>query len=400
MADETETAVTDMSVVIPCLNEERSIGACIDKAFSGIRTAHVCGEVIVADNGSTDRSVAIAQSHGARVVHATVKGYGAALREGIGAAKGQFVVIGDADGSYDFSQLPRFVEKWRQGFDVVMGNRFKGGIRPNAMRWHHKYVGNPLLTGFLNILFRTGIGDAHCGMRGVTKSAYARMDLRTTGMEFASEFVIKAAKLGLEMCEIPVTLWPDERGRPSHLRSFRDGWRHLRFMLMYSPNWLFLVPGSALMVLGISLVLWLLPGRRRIGSVSFDVHTMLFGMLFTLAGAQIVFLGLFAKIFSYSERFDVEQRSLERWLKRISLEHGVIVGAVLLAVGAVGDARVLWQWARSGFGELQALRAVILWSLCFFLGAQIIFSSFFLSMLGVGRDTFIGYWETSDRSPD
>jgi hypothetical protein len=294
--------------------------------------------------------------------------------------------------------VPRFVEKWREGFDVVMGNRFKGGIRPKAMRWHHKYIGNPLLTGILNVLFKAGIGDAHCGMRGVTKAAYARMDLRTTGMEFASEFVIKAAKLGLRMCEIPVTLWPDSRGRPSHLRSFRDGWRHLRFMLLYAPNWLFLLPGIGLMLVGLGLVLWLLPGRRWIGNVSLDVHTMLFGMVFTLLGAQFVFLGLFAKVFSYSERFDPQQRSLERWLRRVSLEHGLSVGIVLTGIGASGNAWVFWRWAASGFGELEALRAVILWSLCFFLGTQILFSSFFLSMLGVGRDTFIGYWTAPDRS--
>jgi glycosyltransferase involved in cell wall biosynthesis len=388
----------DVSVVIPCLNEERSIGECIDKALAGIRDAGVTGEVIVSDNGSTDRSVAVAEAHGARVVHAAVKGYGAAIREGIESAKGEFVVIGDADGSYDFSQVPRFVEKWREGFDVVMGNRFAGGIRPGAMRWHHQYIGNPLLTGILNVLFRAGIGDAHCGLRGLTKAAFSRLDLRTTGMEFASEFVIKAATMRLRMCEIPVVLWPDRRGRPSHLRSFRDGWRHLRFMLLYAPNWLFLVPGGGLMLLGLGLVAWLLPGRRWIGPVSFDVHTMLFGMIFTLLGVQIVFLGLFAKIFSYSERFDPNQRSLERWLKRISLEHGLIAGIALAAIGIAGDVSVFWRWAREGFGEFQALRAVIVWSLCFFLGAQILFSSFFLSMLGVGRDTFVGYWTTPDRT--
>ena len=387
--------MTDVSVVIPCLNEERSIAKCIQAAFSGLRAAGVQGEVIVADNGSTDRSIAIAEEQGARVVHVAVKGYGSALRQGIAAAAGQFVVVGDADGSYDFTQVPRFVEKWREGYDVVMGNRFKGGIRPGAMRWHHRYIGNPLLTGFLNMLFRAGIGDAHCGIRGITTAAFARMDTRTTGMEFASEFVIKAAKLGLRMCEIPVTLWPDERGRPSHLRSFRDGWRHLRFMVLYSPNWLFLVPGTALMVLGVGLILWLLPGRRWIGSISFDVHSMLFGMLFVLLGAQIVLLGLFAKVFSYSERFDIEQRALERWLNRVSLEHGLIVGMVLLALGAAGDAWVFVSWARGGFGELEALRPVIVWSLCLFLGAQIVFSSFFLSMLGVGRDTFVGSWAST-----
>jgi hypothetical protein len=230
-------------------------------------------------------------------------------------------------------------------------------------------------------------------MRGFTKQAYQRMDLRTTGMEFASEFVIKAKRLGAKMTEIPITLWPDRRGRPPHLRSFHDGWRHLRFMLLYAPNWLFLVPGGVLAATGLALVLWLLPGPRRVGHVVFDIHTMLFGMTFVLLGVQIISIGLFAKVFSYVERFDQRERSLERSLKSVKLEHGLLVGAVLALLGFLGDARIAWEWVTSGFGPLDQVRGVIFWSLWFFIGIQIFFSSFFLSMLGVSRGTYVGDYE-------
>jgi glycosyltransferase involved in cell wall biosynthesis len=383
----------EVSVVIPCLNEANSIGICIDKALAAFNAAGIRGEVVVADNGSTDGSIEIAEKHGARVVRVQLKGYGHALRGGIEAARGRFIVMGDADDSYDFTELPRFVAKWREGYDVVMGNRFKGEIKPGAMPWHHKYIGNPVLSGILRLLFHTDIGDAHCGMRGFTKEVYNRMDLRTTGMEFASEFVIKAAKLGARMTEIPITLWPDKRGRPPHLRSFRDGWRHLRFMLLYAPNWLFLAPGGALAAAGLALVFWLLPGPRQIGHAVIDIHTMFFGMIFTLLGAQIIATGLFAKVFCYSERFDPHARSLERALKRLKLEHGLIFGALLTLAGLAGNLWVLWQWAASGFGPLAQMRAVIFWSLWLFLGLQIVFSSFFLSMLGISRGTYIGDYE-------
>jgi Glycosyl transferase family 2 len=383
----------EISVVIPCLNEVRSIAFCIDKALAAFEVAHVCGEVLVADNGSTDGSIEVAERHRARVVHAEFKGYGHALRKGIEEARGKFIIMGDADDSYDFSEVPAFVAKWREGYEVVMGNRFKGDIRPGAMPWHHKYVGNPLLSSLLRILFRTSIGDSHCGMRGFTKDVYERMDLRTTGMEFASEFVIKASKLGTRMIEIPITLWPDKRGRPPHLRSFRDGWRHLRFMALYAPNWLFLGPGALLAGVGLGLVLWLLPGQRQVGKAVLDIHTMLFGMIFVLLGIQIMCVGLFAKVFSYTERFDPQGRSLEGWLRRVTLEQGLVAGAVLTLIGLAGDVWVFWQWARSGFGPLNEIRSVIFWSLSFFVGVQTIFSSFFLSMLGISRGTYIGDYE-------
>ena len=385
----------DVSVVIPCLNEANSIGICVSKAMEAFRAAGLRGEVVVADNGSTDGSMEVAQKLGARVARAEARGYGAALRAGIAAAQGTFIVMGDADDSYDFSDVPRFVEKWRQGNDVVMGNRFRGEIKPGAMPWHHKYVGNPALSSLLNLFFRTGIGDSHCGMRGFTRAVYERMDLRSTGMEFASEFVIKAAQLGAKMAEIPITLWPDKRGRPPHLRSFRDGWRHLRFMLLYAPNWLFVLPGAAFVLLGLVLVFWLLPGPRAITPrVTLDVHTMIFGVIFTLLGAQILSIGAFAKVFSYAERFDRSGTvSLKRVLKRVTLESGLLLGGVLFLAGFAGCAWVTWQWAASGFGPLQQVRQVLFWSMWLFLGLQIIFASFFLSMLGISRGTYIGDYD-------
>jgi glycosyltransferase involved in cell wall biosynthesis len=383
----------DVSVVIPCLNEGRSIGICIDKALTAFAEAGIAGEVVVADNGSSDGSVDIATQHGARVVQVAVRGYGNALRKGIEEAKGKFIVMGDADDSYDFSQVPDFVARWREGNDLIMGNRFAGGIKPGAMPWLHKYVGNPGLTQILNSFFHAGIGDANCGMRGFTKRLYEQVDPRTTGMEFALELVIKATRLGANVTEIPVTLWPDKRGRRPHLRTFHDGWRSLRFMLLYAPNWLFLLPGVSLAIAGLGLVFWLFPHPRHVGHVTIDVHTMLFGMMFTLLGAQIVSIGLFAKVFSYAERFTHNQRSLERWLRRVKLEHGLLLGAALASVGAGGALWLLGKWIASNFGPFDQVRSVILFTLFFFLGVQVIFSSFFISMLGISRDTYIGDYD-------
>ena len=384
----------EVSVVIPCLNEANSLAFCVDKALEAFRGAGLSGEVIVADNGSTDGSIEVAEKRGARVVQVSQRGYGSALRAGIGAARGEFIVMGDADDSYDFGDVPRFVEMWRQGNDVVMGNRFRGGIKPRAMPWHHRYIGNPGLTAVLNLFFHAGIGDSHCGMRGFTRAVYDRMDVRSTGMEFASEFIIKAAQLGARITEIPITLWPDKRGRPPHLRSFRDGWRHLRFMLMYAPNWLFLIPGTLLVIVGLFLVFWLLPGPRRISPrVTLDVHTMIFGVIFTLIGTQIISIGSFAKVFSYAERFDRNTVSLKRVLKRVTLEMGLLFGGALFLAGFAGCAWVAWRWIASGFGPLAQVRAVLFWCMWLFIGIQMIFASFFLSMLGVSRGTYIGDYD-------
>ena len=391
MGESTGLESIEVSVVIPCLDEANSLAFCIDKARNAFASSGIRGEVLVADNGSTDGSIEIAKEHGARVVHVKDRGYGSALRSGIASARGEFIIMGDADDSYDFSTVPAFVRKWREGYDVVMGNRFRGEIKPGAMPWSHKYIGNPGLTALMNLFFRTGVGDCLCGLRGFTRAAYERFDLRTSGMEWAPEFVIKAAQARVRMTEIPIVLWPDKRGRPPHLRSFNDGWRVLRFMVLYAPDWLFLLPGSFLMLLGIVIVFWLYPGPREITPhVYLDMHTMIFGVLFTLLGAQIFSFGLFAKLFSYAERFDRNPVSLKRMLHHVKLEHGLLLGATLTFVGFVGDTRVFWIWASEGFGRLHDERAVLFWSLWFFLGVQIFFASFLLSMLGISRGTYIG----------
>ncbi len=384
----------EVSVVMPCLNEANSLAYCVDKAVKAFREAGLTGEVVVADNGSTDGSIQIAEEHGARVIRVAERGYGAALRAGIAGARGPFIIMGDADDSYDFNDVPRFVEKLREGHDIVMGNRFRGEIKPGAMPSLHKYFGNPGLTAVLNTLFHARIGDGYCGMRGFTRSLYDRLDLRSSGMEFALEMIIKSAQIGARIAEIPIILWPDKRGRAPHLRSLRDGWRSLRFMLLYAPNWLFLLPGSALVLTGLALVLWLLPGPRQISShVVLDIHTMIFGVIFTLLGAQILSTGAFAKVFSYAERFDRRSVSLRRVLKRVTLETGLLVGGTLFLAGFAGCVWITWQWAASGFGELRQIRQVLFWSMWLFLGLQIIFASFFLSMLGISRETFIGDYD-------
>ena len=399
-SEREQSARTDMSqgvevsVVIPCLNEANSLAYCVDKAMKAFQAAGLSGEVVVADNGSTDGSIQIAEQHGARVIRVAERGYGAALRAGIAGARGLFIIMGDADDSYDFTDVPRFVEKLHEGNDIVMGNRFRGEIKPGAMPPLHKYFGNPGLTALLNTLFHAHIGDGYCGMRGFTRSLYDRLDLRSSGMEFALEMVIKSAQIGARIAEIPITLWPDKRGRAPHLRSFRDGWRSLRFMLLYAPNWLFLLPGTALVLTGLFLVFWLLPGPRQISPhVGLDIHTMIFGVIFTLLGAQILSIGAFAKVFSYAERFDRRSVSLRRVLKRVTLETGLLVGCSLFLMGLAGCVWVTWQWAASDFGELHEVRQVLFWSMWLFLGLQVIFAAFFLSMLGISRETFIGDYD-------
>src|SRR5438477_1825512 len=389
-----ETRPVEVSVVIPCLNEANSLAYCVDKARKAVQEAGLSGEVVVADNGSTDGSIEIAEEHGARVIRVEQRGYGAALRAGIAGARGPFIIMGDADDSYDFSDVPRFVEKLREGNDIVLGNRFRGEIKPGAMPPLHRYFGNPGLTAVLNTLFHAHIGDGYCGMRGFTRGLYDRLDLRSSGMEFALEMVIKSAQIGARMAEIPIVLWPDRRGRAPHLRSFRDGWRSLRFMLLYAPNWLFLLPGSALVLAGLALVFWLLPGPRQISShVVLDIHTMIFGVIFTLLGVQILSIGAFAKVFSYAQRFDRHSVSLRRVLKSVTLETGLLAGGGLFLMGFAGCAWITWKWAASGFGELHEIREVLFWSMWLFLGLQIIFAAFFLSMLGISRETFIGDYD-------
>jgi len=373
---------------MPCLNEAETLETCIRKAQRALREAGVAGEIVIADNGSSDGSVEIAERLGARVVHINARGYGNALMGGIAAAAGKFIVMGDADNSYDFGQIPRFLEQLRNGADIVMGNRFRGGIQPGAMPFLHKYLGNPVLSGIGKLLFKSPVGDFHCGLRGFSKAAFARMGLRTTGMEFASEMVVKATLLGLSVAEVPTSLSPDGRTRPPHLRTWRDGWRHLRFLLLYSPRWLFLYPGMALMLAGSLLGLWLLPAPRVVGGVTFDVHTLVYAAAFVLLGFQAIAFAVFTKVFAISEGLLPPDPALDKLFEHITLEVGLAVGGLLTLAGLAISVYSVGAWGSRHFGALDyshTMRLVIPAALFLTLGAQAIFASFFMSVLGLRR---------------
>jgi hypothetical protein len=379
----------EVSVVMPCLNEARTVAWCVAKAQTCLARLGVSGEVIVADNGSTDGSQDIARQHGARVVNVQRKGYGSAIQGGIAAAAGKFIIMGDADDSYDFTQLDPFIERLRQGDDLVMGNRFKGGIKPGAMPWLHRYIGNPILTGILNLFFCTPIGDAHCGLRGFRKDAYERLGLTTPGMEFASEMVVKASLHKQKISEVPTTLSPDGRNRPPHLRSFRDGWRHLRFLLLMCPLWLYLIPATLLLGCGLGLMTWLASGPQSVGNVVFDVHAFVLGALATLLGYQALWLFAFAKFHGWRSGLAPENTFLAGIFKHLNLERGLLAGGTLLLGGL---ALSVWLfshcWALNlGRVALESTLREALW--CFVLmvlGVQTIYGSFFLSMLGMNRE--------------
>ncbi len=386
----------EVSVVLPCLNEAATVGTCVEKALQALRRMGVAGEVIVVDNGSTDDSAAIAARCGARVVSEPTPGYGSALMFGIEAARAPFVIMADADDSYDLTHLEPFVSALRNGADLAMGTRLRGTIEKGAMPALHRF-GNPLLSGLLNLLFRAGVSDAHCGMRAFTKDAYRRMQLHTTGMDFASEMVVKAALAGMRISEIPITLHRDGRDRPPHLRPFRDGWRHLRFMLLISPLYLFLLPGMLCILLGLPPVLFLGAGPRVVAGIHFDVHYMALGSLLTILGYQIVSTGLFAKVYSHAARLYTPDRTIDLLLRHFTLERGLVVGAALFAWGFVIDALILISWLQSGRGALDALRPAIQASTLMILGAQTVFSSFFLSMLLVPGRTRLVTKRASDQ---
>jgi hypothetical protein len=346
------------------------------------------GEVIVADNGSTDGSQQIATEHGARVVPIETRGYGSALRGGIAAARGRFVLMGDADDSYDFTRVNDFVAKLREGYDLVMGNRFQGGILPGAMPPLHQYLGNPALTGIARLFFKTSIGDIYCGLRAFRKDAIERLELRTLGMEYANEMVVKATTFGLRIAEIPTTLSPDGRDRPPHLRTWRDGWRTLRFLLLYSPRWLFLYPGIASFVFGIVISAALLPGPLMIGNVGFDVDTLLFAVMAILIGFESIVFATFTKVFAISEGLLPEDPRLSRMFRYVTLEVGLAVGILLVLAGTGAWVLGFAYWRSHNFGALdtaKTLRIVIPGLVCFTLGFQTILSSFFLSVLGMSR---------------
>lgn len=375
----------ELSVVMPCLNEERTVGVCVEKAIRTMRELGISGEVLVVDNGSTDASVTVAEQAGARVVHQTLKGYGNALRKGFGEARGKFVLMGDCDDSYDFTDLARFVERLRGGADVVMGNRLKGEVKPGAMPWLHRWVGNPGLTWFLNLLFRTGVGDTHCGMRGFRREALLSLNLQMPGMELASELVIKNALAGQRIEEIPITLWPDGRDRPPHLRSFRDGWRHLRFMLMCSPTFLFLLPGIVLTLLGLTAI----PGAILAG---YGVFTNFFGPVFqytasmaALCGFHLLIFGFLAKLYAQQVNPIFYDRRAEKLAKFFTVDRGLILGVDLILAAIAVGLPVLVHWFRT-----LAVPYPGLWIFAgtlFMLGVETIFAAFLVGIVELQRES-------------
>ncbi len=380
----TPTAV-EVSIVMPCLNEAETVARCIQKAQRAAEKLGVAAEVIVADNGSNDGSAVIARELGARVVEVSRKGYGAALIGGIEAAAGEFVVMGDADDSYDFGEIGPFIERLRAGDDLVVGNRFAGGIEPGAMPLLHRF-GNPVLTNVSRTFFHTPIRDMHCGLRAFRKDAFERMHLRAAGMEFASEMVIKASLKGMRISEVPVTLHPDGRSRPPHLRTWRDGWRHLRFMLLFSPRWLFLYPGLTLFGVGLIAGAALETGPKRIGPLGFDIDTLVLAAFCCLIGFQLIVFAVFTKVFAMREGFHPPNPSYNAMFRYVRLETGLAIGALMFAAGVIGTILAVATWQAVGFGALDArtsMREIIPAALLLTLGVQTIFASFFLSILGI-----------------
>jgi hypothetical protein len=374
---------------MPCLNEAETLATCIQKAQQAIERGGLSAEIIVADNGSTDGSQAIANEHGARLVPVARKGYGSALIGGIEAARGQLVIMGDADDSYDFTAIAPLIAKLRDGCDLVVGNRFLGGIEPGAMPWSHRWIGNPVLTLISRVFFHTPVGDMHCGLRGFRKDAYKRMKLRASGMEFASEMVIKSSLKGMHIAEVPVALRPDGRSRPPHLRTWRDGWRHLRFMLLFSPRWLFLYPGLALFAVSLLVGAALETGPLKVGPLGLDIHTLLLAGFGCLIGYQLIVFALFTKVFAVREGFHPPNPSYSAMFRYVRLETGLAAGALMFVVGAAGAIVAVLTWGSAGFGSLDprvTMREIIPAAVLLTLGVQTVFASFFLSILGIDNE--------------
>jgi len=388
-ADPSLSAV-EVSIVMPCLNEAETLAACIQKAQSAIEKDGLSAEIIVADNGSTDGSQAIAKELGARLVPVARKGYGSALIGGIEAARGEFVIMGDADDSYDFTAIAPLIEKLRGGFDLVVGNRFRGGIERDAMPWLHRWIGNPVLTFISRVFFHTPVGDMHCGLRGFRKDAFARMRLKATGMEFASEMVIKASLKRMRITEVPVTLRPDGRTRAPHLRTWRDGWRHLRFMLLFSPRWLFLYPGIALFAIGLIVGAALEMGPVKVGPFGFDISTLLLAGFCCLIGYQLVVFAVFTKVFAMREGFHPPNAAYAAMFRYVRLETGLVLGLLMIVLGVGGLVLAVLSWQTLGFGVLDprtTMREVIPAAVLLTLGVQTVFASFFLSILGIDSES-------------
>jgi hypothetical protein len=378
----------ELTILMPCLNEAETLVVCIAKANSFLRRSRIDGEVLIADNGSNDGSQEIARANGARVVDIPQRGYGSALIGGILSAQGRFVIMGDADDSYDFSRLDVFVEQLRGGAELVMGNRFLGGIAPGAMPALHRYLGNPVLSGIGRLFFPSPAGDFHCGLRGFHRSAILKLDLQAQGMEFASEMVVKATVQRLKIVEVPTTLKPDGRSRPPHLRSWRDGWRHLRFLLLFSPRWLFLYPGLLLTLLGLIGMAWLGPQQRQLGSVVLGIHTFLYASVATVLGTQATSFAVFAKVFAIQVGLLPTDDRVTRLTQLATLERGLIWGLLLVLVGLTGSAYALFQWRAADFGPLgpeSTMRIVIPSITAVLVGFQMAFAGFFLSVLQLAR---------------
>jgi hypothetical protein len=385
----------ELTVVMPCLNEAETVAACVTKAVRFIEEHGIDGEVVVADNGSTDGSQRLAAQAGARVVPVAEKGYGNALMGGIVAARGEYVIMGDSDDSYDFTSLMPFLDKLREGYDLVMGNRFKGGIEPGAMPPLHRYLGNPVLSFLGRLFFPSDIGDFHCGLRGFRRASALALNLQATGMEFASEMVVKATLWNQKITEVPTTLARDGRSHPPHLRSWRDGWRHLRFLLLFSPRWLFSVPGFILLIAGLIIGGATAAGPLRIGDVTFDVDTLVAAAGMVVIGFQAVLFWLFTQVYAGSEGFLPEEPKVQRLLGKLSLERGLILGAVIGLAGLAGLVFSLTYWQAKGFGDLNyehALRLMVPSVTALMVSCQIILGGFFLSILGIKqtRHTPIG----------
>jgi hypothetical protein len=371
-----------VSVVIPCLNEEENITACVTAAYEAMERAGIPGEVVVADNASEDGSAALAAAAGARVVHEPRRGYGSAYLAGFAGARGTYIVMGDADLTYDFNEIPNFVRELEGGAELVMGDRMDN-IQPGAMPWLHRYVGNPILSGILNFFFKTGIRDAHCGMRALRRDVLPRLDLRTTGMEFASEMVIRAGKENLRIAEFPIHYHP--RGGVSKLSTFRDGWRHLRFLLVHSPTHLFVIPGLLLGVFGLLVALVAVTGIDVLGR-QWELHTMVAGSLGMIVGTQVLGLGLSAH--AYGSYFMGEKDPwFDRMRRRYRLEHGLVLGGAIAVVGFVVAAVIAIQWIVSDYGELSEEKLMLLGATLVIVGVQVFFTSFLLSILGLRRTT-------------
>lgn len=376
--------ILELSILMPCLNESETIEVCVRKAKEFLDSRQIRGEVLVADNGSTDGSQELAIRTGARVVAIPSRGYGAALGGGIQAARSKYIIMGDADDSYDFTQLDPFVEELRAGHDLVMGNRFLGGIKPNAMPPLHKYFGNPVLTGIGRILFRSPSGDFHCGLRGFRRDAILSLALTSQGMEFASEMVVKATLRGLRIAEVPTTLSPDGRSRPPHLRSWRDGWRHLRFLLLFSPAWLFFYPGILMLLLGAGVMTWLLPGSQSTGDITFGINTLVFAAASVICGFQATVFYVLAKTFAIRSGLLPIDPLVSRLGAALRLEVGLIVGTLSVIAGLLLATYAIDFWGTRSFGVLdpdESLRIVIPSATLLMLGLQIMSSSCLLSIL-------------------